>query len=292
MKVFKSEKGKSLVLESYDKLASSWGVDKEERYIDTRFGRTHVFLVGDPENPPLLMFHGVGDNSAVMWLLNIQELSRHFYCIAVDTLGGPGKSEPNEHYNKKEFHDVDWIDDLTQSLKLNRLYTIGVSHGASLAYIYTLHRPERVIRAVCIEGGIITNPFKAMINTLLLAFPEILVPTRSNIIKIMKKMKPNSELFEKHPEIVDHMVLVMMHHNQSAMFPHKLEKYEKEQGKAIRDRICFLYGGNLGSYRDELISLMNEHQLIYQIIEGVGHGLNLEKPGVANQEIINFLLNV
>ena len=101
MKVFKSEKRKAAVLESYDKLASSWGVDKEERYVETRFGKTHVFLTGDPSNPPLLMFHGVGDNSAVMWLLNIQELSRHFYFIVVDTLCGPGKSEPNEHYNKK-----------------------------------------------------------------------------------------------------------------------------------------------------------------------------------------------
>ena len=31
MKVFMSEKGKAAVLESYDKLAASWGVDKEER---------------------------------------------------------------------------------------------------------------------------------------------------------------------------------------------------------------------------------------------------------------------
>ena len=289
MKVFKSEKGKAAVLESYDKLAASWGVDKEERYIETRFGRTHVFITGDQSNPSLLMFHGVGDNSAVMWLLNIQELSRHFYCIAVDTLGGPGKSEPNEHYNKNEFNDVEWINDLVEQLKLDKFSIIGVSHGASLAFVYTLHQKDRIMKAVCIEGGIITNPFKSIINTLLLAFPEVLVPTRKNMIKIMKKMKPNSDLFEKHPEVVDHMVLVTANHNQSAMFPHKLEKYDPKAGMAIRDKVYFLFGGNMRSARVELMKIMDDGQFEYKIIEGVGHGLNHEKPEAANQEIIRFL---
>lgn len=289
MKVFKSEKGKAAVLESYDKLASLWGVDKEERYIETRFGRTHVFITGDPSNPPLLMFHGVGDNSAVMWLLNIQELSRHFYCIAVDTLGGPGKSEPNKHYNRNEFNEVDWINGLAEQLKLNRFHIIGVSHGASLAYLYTLHETERVMKAVCIEGGIITNPVKSIINTLLLAFPEVLAPTRKNIIKIMKKMKPNSDLFEKHPEVVEHMVLVMGSHNQSSMFPHRLEKYDKQTGMTIREKVYFLFGGNMKSARVELIKIMDEGQFQYQVFEGAGHGLNHEKPEAFNQEIIRFL---
>jgi pimeloyl-ACP methyl ester carboxylesterase len=289
MKVFKSEKGKAMVLESYDKLASAWGVGKEERYLETRFGRTHVFLTGEKSNPPLLMFHGVGDNSAVMWLLNIQALSRHFYCIAVDTLGGPGKSEPNEHYNKNEFNDVDWINDLVEQLKLDRFNIMGVSHGACLAYLYTLHEKERIKRAVCIEGGIIVSPIKSIVNTLLLAFPEVLVPTRKNMIKIMKKMKPNSDLFEKNPEVVEHMVLVMGSHNQSAMFPHKLEKYDKERGMAIHDRVCFLFGGNMKSRREELMKIMDEDQFSYKILEGVGHGLNHEKPELANQEIIRFL---
>lgn len=289
MKVFKSEKAKNQVLESYDRLAAAWGVDKEEQYVETRFGKTHVFLTGERANPPLLMFHGVGDNSAVMWLLNIKELSRYFYCIAVDTLGGPGKSEPNIHYNKKEFNDITWINDLADHLQLGKFNIMGISHGASLAYSYTLHEKERVNRAVCIEGGIITNPFKSMVNTLMLAFPEVLFPTRKNIIKIMKKMKPSSDLFEKHPEVIDHMVLVMGSHNQSAMFPHKLEKYDRELGKTINNKVYFLFGGNLGSARDELMKIMKDGQFKYKIIEGVGHGLNHERPDIANAEIIHFL---
>lgn len=290
MKVYKSEKGKALVLDSYEKLAFAWGVEKQERYLETHFGRTHVFTAGDPKKPPLLMFHGVGDNSAVMWLLNIQQLSQHFFCIAVDTLGGPGKSEPNDHYNKREFDDISWMNDLADQLKLNRFNLIGVSHGASLAYLYTTRQKERVLKTVCIEGGMIVNPLKSMAGMIRLVFPEILFPTRENMIKIMKKMKPGSDLFDMHPEVIEHMITVMRNHNQPAMFPHRLQKYDRELGRAVNDRLYFLFGANMQSARDEMIKIMNDGGFKYKIIEGVGHGLNHEKPDVTNQEIIRFLL--
>ena len=289
MKVFKSEGGKKSVLESYDKLVAQWGVDTEEKFIETKFGKTHVFLVGDKSNPPLLMFHGVGDNSAVMWVMNMHELSQHFYCIAIDTLGGPGKSEPNDHYVKNEFNIIGWINDLVRQLKLDRFYMVGVSHGAYLVFLYTTHEKEKVIKTVCIEGGIITNPLRSMIRTLMLAFPEILIPTRKNIIKIMKKMKPGSDLFEKHPEVIDHMVLVMKSHNQVAMTPHTLEKYNRDSGIAVRDKLYFLFGSNLQDKRNSVIELLNEGQYSYKIFDGAGHGLNMEKPEMVNKEIVTYL---
>lgn len=63
------------------------GRNGQELDIATPYGTTHCITAGDKSLPPLLLFHGVGDNSAVMWLLNMKELARHFYCIAVETLG-------------------------------------------------------------------------------------------------------------------------------------------------------------------------------------------------------------
>lgn len=289
MKVFKSEEGRRQVLESYDRLVSQWGVTTEEKYIETHFGRTHVLLVGNKSNPPLLMFHGVGDNSAVMWVMNIRELSRYFFCIAIDTMGGPGKSEPNDHYVKNEFNIVQWINDVVCQLKLERFNIVGVSHGAYLAYLYTTHEKDKVIKTVCIEGGIITNPLRSMIRTFMLAFPEILIPTRENIIKIMKKMKPGSELFEKHPEIIDHMLLVMKNHRQVSMTPHSLEKYNKDLGIAVRDKLYFMFGGNLQDKRNSVIELLDEGQYLYKVFAGAGHGLNMEKPEMVNKEIVTYL---
>jgi pimeloyl-ACP methyl ester carboxylesterase len=112
IKVFKNEKGKERAIESYNKLLGSWDVEAVEMDIQTKCGTTHCIIAGNKENPPLLMFHGVGDNSAVMWLLNMKELSQHFYCIAIDTIGGPGKSVPNDKFNKNEFDQIEWINEI------------------------------------------------------------------------------------------------------------------------------------------------------------------------------------
>ena len=45
MKVYKSEKAKKRVLDTYDQLLAMWNVDKEERDIPTTYGTTHVIMI-------------------------------------------------------------------------------------------------------------------------------------------------------------------------------------------------------------------------------------------------------
>jgi pimeloyl-ACP methyl ester carboxylesterase len=288
--VFKSEKGKEQVLKSYNDLLKQWDTDIQEIDLQTKYGTTHCINAGNKENPPLLMFHGVGDNSAVMWVLNIKELSRHFYCIAVDTLGGPGKSVPNENYNKKSFSQVDWINEVVELLQLGRFHIIGVSNGACMAYNYTTREKQKIDKVLCLEGGMITNPIKAIVMTLGKMFPEILIPTRKNMIRIMKKFSsPYSEIYTKHPEIVDHLVQVMKNHNQGAMFMHKVEKYDKKSGTVVREKLYFLIGGHMLEDRKEFIDILEDGGFQYKVIKDAGHGINHDQPEIVNNEIIQFL---
>lgn len=73
--VFKNNKGKERVWDSYQQLVDMWSIPLEEIDIPTKCGITHCIVAGQKSNPPLLLFHGVGDNSAVMWILNIEELA-------------------------------------------------------------------------------------------------------------------------------------------------------------------------------------------------------------------------
>ncbi|MHA6531501.1 alpha/beta fold hydrolase [Paenibacillus sp. BAC0078] len=290
VKIFKSEVGRETVLQSYDSLLERWNTEIEEKDIVTPYGTTHCVFAGNAANPPLLLFHGVGDNSAVMWLLNMETLSHHFYCIAVDTLGGPGKSVPNENYTKQTFSQVDWITSIADSLKLGRFHIAGVSNGAYMAYNYATMESERVERVVCMEGGMITAPVKAMVQTLLMMFPEILLPTRSNLLKVVQKLSsPNSRMFEKHPEVADHLVLLMKNHNQQAMFIHKLQRYDKERALRIRDRLYFLLGDYKLDHKQDFIRLLKDGDFRYQVIPDAGHGVNHEQPEAVNREMISFL---
>jgi len=62
---YKSLSGRQLILDSYDQLLQAWGVDVAECDIHTSYGQTHIITAGDPQHPPLMLFHGTADNSAI-----------------------------------------------------------------------------------------------------------------------------------------------------------------------------------------------------------------------------------
>ena len=79
MRRYKSEAGRELIYHSYEKLLEDWKVEYAEHDIMTSYGSTHVVTAGAPENPPLLLLHGTADNTAMMWIYNIQRLSERFF---------------------------------------------------------------------------------------------------------------------------------------------------------------------------------------------------------------------
>lgn len=288
--VFKSEKAKEAVLASYDQLVEGWGVQAKAHNVPTRFGDTYCLTAGETNLPPLVLLHGVGDNSAVMWALNMTALSQRYYCIAVDTLGGPGRSVPNEAYRKGSFSRAEWLSEVLQYFGQESVYIAGVSNGAYMAFQYTAAHPERVKKAVCLEGGIVTSPIKSMLSTLLLMFPEMLIPTERNLHRIVRKLSsPHSDVFQQHPYLAEHLVLLMKSHNQKAMFPHPIERYEERKGLAVRDKLLFLLGDERKVVGKDVVSLLEQGQYTFKIIPKAGHGINHEQPEAVHRELFQFL---
>lgn len=290
MKIFKNESAKERVMQSYNEIMNMWDVDVQEYRVETDYGSTYCLTAGNSLNPPLLLFHGVGDNSAVMWMLNMKELSKHFYCIAVDTIGGPGKSIPNAAYTKQSFDQIQWIDQIVDFFKLKVIHIAGVSNGGYMAYNYTTVRREKVRRAICLEGGMVTNPIKTMFETLLMMFPEILMPTQNNMFKILKKMSsPSTDIFDRYPILAEHLVLLMKSHNQQAMFPHKIVKYDKQKGVANKDKLLFLVAEHGLSKKRDFMEILKDGKFHYKVITNAGHGINHEQPDIVHKEIIEFI---
>ncbi len=290
MNIFKTDKHKQQILKRYDEFLSQWGVPYTEKDISGKWGTTHCIEAGSNTNPPLFLFHGVGDNSAVMWLLNAAELSKHFFCVALDTPGGPGKSTINDEYSKT-FNQEQWITSILDYYSFPKVYLTGVSNGAYMAYNYFARHSERISRAVCIEGGIILNPMKSMIRTIGLLFPEILFPVKKNMMKIFKKMiSPFSPIFSNHPEIADYLIDIMKAHNQKAMFAHKLNKFSRSEADAVKKDILFLFGDYNKEKRTEYFRFLDNNLISYSILSNAGHALNMERSELVNEFIIKFLL--
>jgi len=289
MKIYKNEAAKKKVLGTYDKLLEMWNVEKMEKDISTTYGTTHVIICGDKNSPPLVLFHGVGDNSALMWLYNAKALAQKFRIIAVDTIGGPGKSIPNGNYNKN-FDDAQWIDEILAELSLDNVYMAGVSNGAYLVQFYGLHRPEKVSKIVCMAGSIPVgsgSPIKTMMKIFL---PEALFPTKRNIVKLIQKLcGKNSTVFTDVPVVMEHYRWLLKGFNNMAMRFHKITSFNDEQVAAIKNKVLYLAGEDdpfmkLGGKADLVRYSMNA-----TFFPNVGHGINHEMADEINQLMIDFL---
>ncbi|NBI29685.1 alpha/beta fold hydrolase [Chengkuizengella marina] len=291
-KVFKSEEGKKLLYESYDILLKMWGVEVQEQDIETTYGRTHIITAGDKTKPTLVMFHGTGDNSALMWIQNIRELTKHFYVVAVDTLGAAGKSEPNELFFKN-FDETKWINEIINTLNIKEANMIGVSFGVILMLNYAIKYPDKVNKLVGMAGHlpIKVNGLKKFLYTLRtikVFMPEILNPNEKNAEKLFQKLSgPNIKLADN-DEVFKHFYYIFKH---SVPLVRNIASHEIQTFSQFRDNALFLIGDHDKLvYKPDIKQAYAELGLNLKIIKDAGHSINGEQPELINKEIINFLV--
>ncbi len=303
MKVYRNKKQEQIIRQTYDELLKLWGCEIQERDIQTNFGTTHVIEAGQNDKPALVLFHGVGDDSALMWIFNAAELSKHFKIYAIDTLGGPGKSVPNKNYNEN-FDDIAWIDQIFDELKLEKAFIAGVSNGGYLVQYYTLKRLEKVIKGISISSSVAAasnesvdpkNAKKAkaaaMKNMMKIFLPEALFPTDKNVCKLIKKMcGKNYTVFTENPTIMSHYKGLLRGFNNMAMGYHKIVAFTSQEVDSIRDKLIFLVGEEdpfekIGG-KERLI----ENHMNVTFYPDAGHGLNHELSSQINAKIVEVLL--
>lgn len=290
MKVYKSEAGKEKIQQSYDKLLSQWGCDKTELDIRTTYGSTHVIECGDSKLPTLVLFHGVGDDSALMWIFNAAFLSKHFHIFAIDTIGGPGKSIPNENYNKN-FDDILWIDQVLDGLKIEKAFFAGVSNGGYLLQYYTLKRPERVIKGISMASAVPAGKRKSPILPLIkVFFPEALFPSDKNVLKLMKKIcGKNYHVFTDNSDIMFHWKSLLQGFNNMAMGFHKVRAFTDEEIDSIREKIIYLAGDEDPFQKLGGKAALQSYRMKAVFYPEAGHGLNHELAEEINQKILEEL---
>ncbi len=289
MKKYRSAKAGERILETYNELLKAWDIPCEEINLKGQYGTTHIVAAGEKENPPLVLFHGVGDDAALMWLYNAKALAKAYRLYAVDTLGGPGKSEPGEGYDKK-FDDVKWIDAIFDALQLESAVLIGVSHGGYLAQLYTLHKPERVKRAICLASTVPVSAGGSPMKTMMKIFlPEALFPTKNNTFKLLCKLSgKNSGAFTDNPLIMGHYRWLLKGFNNMAMGYHKVGHFTDAQVDAIRDKAVYLMGeadpfAMLGGQE-----MLKRYQMNARFFPDVGHGINHEIADEINQILVEM----
>ncbi|MDD2648649.1 MAG: alpha/beta hydrolase [Eubacteriales bacterium] len=290
MKKYRSEKAGREILRTYDELLSRWGTETEELNLKSEYGITHVTAAGEKGAEPLVLLHGVGDDSALMWLKNAAYLAKRYRIYAIDTIGGAGKSEMGAGYDKS-FDDVVWLRGVLDALSIGEASFIGVSHGGYLAQLCALCLPERVKKAIALSASVPAgkegSPMKTMMKIFL---PEALFPTDKNIAKLLRKLCGGSaEAFTSDSLVMEHYRWLLKGFNNMAMGCHKVKTFTDSQIEMIRPRCYYLLGERdpfqkLGG-KDAVLS----YKMNARFYENAGHGLNHELADEINEAICKIL---
>ena len=146
---FKTPEGEAAYSAAYDAAMRSWPVPYEEKEIPSRFGTTHVVVSGPWDAPPLVLLHGYWA-TLTMWTPNIADFSTDYRVYAIDVMGQPGRSIPDEPIRSAANY-VEWLTATLDGLHLGRVSLVGMSYGAWLALNYAVATPARVQKLVLLS---------------------------------------------------------------------------------------------------------------------------------------------
>jgi pimeloyl-ACP methyl ester carboxylesterase len=179
---FKTPDGKAAYLAAYDAAMKFWPVPYEEMEVPTRFGMTHVVVSGRKEARPLVLLHGYLA-TLTMWVPNIADFSKDYRVYAIDVIGQPSKSTPDEPIRNAAAY-VAWLTATLNGLNLDRVFLVGMSYGGWLALNYAVGAPERVQKLVLLSPAASFLPLVKQFT--LRGMPMVLFPTHFTVNSFMR----------------------------------------------------------------------------------------------------------
>jgi pimeloyl-ACP methyl ester carboxylesterase len=163
---FKSAKGEAEYGAAYDALMHLWPVPYKPLDISGRFGSTHLVVSGPENAPPVVLLHGYFATLA-MWAANAPALSKNYRVYAVDVMGQPSRSTPDQPIRSRvDF--VEWLTTILDALRIERAHLVGMSYGGWLTLNYAISAPDRVERIALLSpaGSFLPNVTGFTLRTL------------------------------------------------------------------------------------------------------------------------------
>lgn len=126
---FKSPRGEAEYMAAYEATLRLWPVPYERMDLESRFGRTHLVACGPEEAPPLVLLHCFFTSLSV-WAYNVADLSREHRVYALDMMGQPSKSIPDQPIRSRE-EMAEWLTDALDQLGIGRRTSSGTRTAGS-----------------------------------------------------------------------------------------------------------------------------------------------------------------
>jgi len=178
---FKSQKAKERYLENYDNREKTWPVPFENNIVETSYGQTFVRVSGPLDAPPLVLLPGANTTS-LLWIVNIESLSKFYRTYTVDNIYDFGKSVYTQKFKVPDDF-VQWLDEVVNALNLgNNINLGGYSYGGWITSQYALSFPHKLAKIILMAPAATIVQFgPAFLKSAFLA----MIPHRKYVKKAM-----------------------------------------------------------------------------------------------------------
>ncbi len=315
LRLYKSEEGYEAISRWYDDLLQQIEIPYESRYVDTRFGPTHLLACGDEGAPPLVLVQAVAGSSP-LWRNQLPVLADHFRVYALDTNGQPGRSAPNPpSFFNADY--VNWLTDVLDALAIDKASFIGVSTGGWKVMRMATDRPDRVDKVVLLSPIGLSHarlPWKIWVNRVMKKGKDADVLEEELTAKSVKSPSASSSgsfgSFDR--QLARAMALCTRHFRlDRALLVYSEKSGRVTAGKAMKLLRRFFLSepkSVLRSMQSRGLILFGEHEILFNpvrvgrrarklmpnvdvdIIKDSGHACIYDQPDVSNQRIMAFLL--
>ncbi|MCU4974576.1 alpha/beta fold hydrolase [Halobacteria archaeon AArc-m2/3/4] len=175
-----------------DRLERIGDVDVDSKWVETRYGRTHLLVAGPEDALPVVVFHGgnVTNPVSLEWFL---PLAGQYRLYAPDTIGHPGLSAETRLSPADDSYGK-WVVDILDELGLESAPMIGPSYGGGIVLRTAAYAPNRIdAAALYAPAGLATGSAWRLLSEIVVPMLWYrLAPSRTRLERAIQPMFTDS----------------------------------------------------------------------------------------------------
>jgi pimeloyl-ACP methyl ester carboxylesterase len=266
-----------------------WPVPSDELDVPTRFGPTHVRRSGPNTGTPIVLLHANG-GSSLGWHPLVSALAEHHPLYTPDTIGTAGRSVQAQPIGTAADLSV-WLDEVLDSLGLDRIHFGGYSEGGWIAGVHATHtqRRDRLASLTLIEpaGAIERMPRRTVATLVLRGMSTLSARDKRRAIRDFNRwMNGDVEITDDEAELV---MFVFKHFRQKLPNPDRLSD---QQLRSITTPTLLLLAENTKIYDPARVEERARRLLpdvTIDVTPDAGHGLVFQYPERITDLILEFI---
>ena len=291
---FRTPRGEAEYMAAYEASMKLWTVSYEAVDLRSRFGSTHVVICGPRNAQPLVLLHCFA-TSLTCWAYNVAPLSENHRVYALDMMGQPGKSIPDQPIRSR--HELsEWLTDSLDQLGIHRTDLIGYSFGGFTGLNYAMHAPDRVNKLVLLSPAGSLVPLwkqfyvRGIVSSLLPSLSHLLA-NRLWFEWMFDKPNLNNEKTRRiYDRLLTQFALGQRHFRSAGgVLP---IAYKDDELRGVRSPTLVLIGQQ-ESLLDPVAAVRRARQLIprvqAELVPQASHDLPVSRAETVNQRVVAFL---